>query len=209
MELLKQLLSAAKRCGMEQHPYPRNRDCQYSTMLKETMMKETMKRVDGFRFLPPGLAAWIRTYIPEEEFQGPIPWTPLSKPLNQATIALITSAGISLKSEPPFDMDRERQEPTWGDTSYREIPRDTTEEDITVNHLHINTNYIKQDLNVILPLRRMAEFERKGFIGRLADTAYSFYGFQWQKSDFLREAIEPMAQKMRGEAVDAVLLTPA
>ena len=40
------------------------------------------RRVDGFRFLPPGLAAWIRTYIPKEDFSGPIPWTPLRKPLS-------------------------------------------------------------------------------------------------------------------------------
>ena len=44
-------------------------------------MEKTAKKVDGFRFLPPGLAAWIQTYIPEEEFNGPIPWTPLAKPL--------------------------------------------------------------------------------------------------------------------------------
>jgi D-proline reductase (dithiol) PrdB len=172
-------------------------------------MKQTKKAVHGFRFLPPGLAAWIRTFIPKEEFQGFIPWTPLSKALNQATLALITSAGISLKSDPPFDMEREKQEPLWGDRSYREIPRDATEEDIDVNHLHINTNPIKEDMNVILPLKRMAEFEQEGMIGRLADTAYSYYGFQWQSTDFLKQAVEPMAKKMKVEGVDAVLLTPA
>jgi D-proline reductase (dithiol) PrdB len=172
-------------------------------------MKQTKKAVHGFRFLPPGLAAWIRTFISKEEFQGFIPWTPLSKALNQVTLALITSAGISLKSDPPFDMEREKQEPLWGNRSHREIPRDTTEEDIAVNHLHINTNPIKQDMNVILPLKRMAEFEQEGVIGRLADTAYSYYGFQWQSTDFLKQAIEPMAEKMKAEGVDAVLLTPA
>jgi hypothetical protein len=38
------------------------------------------KPVDGFRFLPPGLKAWVRTFIPEEDFNGYIPWTPISKP---------------------------------------------------------------------------------------------------------------------------------
>jgi D-proline reductase (dithiol) PrdB len=172
-------------------------------------MKQTKEAVDGFRFLPPGLAAWIRTFIPEEEFQGFIPWSPLLKTLNQATIALVTSAGISLKSDAPFDMEREKREPLWGDRSYREIPRNATEEDIAVNHLHINTAHIKQDINVILPLKRMAEFEEEGTIGHLADTAYSYYGFQWQSTEFLKEAIEPMAKKMKEEGADAVLLTPA
>lgn len=167
------------------------------------------KIVDGFRFLPPGLKAWIRTFIPEEDFQGPIPWTPLPKPLSRTTLGLVTSAGISLKSDPPFDMEREKGEPLWGDRSFRAIPRETTENEIEVNHLHINTGYIKQDMNVILPLTRMAEFEAEGIIGRLAARAYSFYGFQWQNDDFLKEAIEPISRQMRNDGVEAVLLTPA
>ena len=172
-------------------------------------MEKTAKKVDGFRFLPPGLAAWIQTYIPEEEFNGPIPWTPLAKPLSRTTLALVTSAGISLKKDQPFDMDREKREPTWGDPSFRAIPRETTEEEIDVNHLHINTDYIRQDINVMLPLNRMADFENEGIIGSLAPTAYSFYGFQWERTEFLTEAIEPMAAKMKTEGVEAVLLTPA
>lgn len=172
-------------------------------------MEQTDKIVDGFRFLPPALKAWVRTSIPEEEFKGPIPWTPISKPLSQTTLALVTSGGISLKSDPPFDMGREKREPLWGDRSFRMIPRGTTEKDIEVNHLHINTSYIKQDINVILPLARMAEFEQEKIIGRLAATAYSFYGFQWQNNDFLKEAIEPISRKMKLEEVEAVLLTPA
>jgi len=68
----------------------------------------------------------------------------MSKPLSRSTVALVTSAGISLKKDPPFDMEREKREPLWGDRSFREIPRDATEQDIDVNHLHINTTYIKQ-----------------------------------------------------------------
>jgi len=170
---------------------------------------EQMKMVDGFRFLPPGLKAWMKTFIPDEDFKGTIPWTPMSKPLNQTTLALVTSAGISLKTDPPFDMEREKKDPLWGDRSFRAIPRGTTEKEIDVNHLHINTNYAKQDINVILPLARMAEFEKEKIIGRLAPTAYSFYGFQWQNTDFLKEAIEPISKMMKDEKVEAVLLTPA
>jgi D-proline reductase (dithiol) PrdB len=172
-------------------------------------MKQGEKKVDGFRFLPPSLKAWIQTFIPDEEFQGSIPWTPLSKHLSGATISLVTSAGISLKTDPPFDMDREKREPLWGDRSYRVIPRGTTEKDIDVNHLHINTSYIKQDINVILPLTRMAEFEQEGMIGRLVPSSYSFYGFQWQNTEFLEESIKPISKKMKEEGVEAVLLTPA
>jgi len=36
-------------------------------------MEKERKVVDGFRFLPPGLKAWVRTFIPDEEFKGYIP----------------------------------------------------------------------------------------------------------------------------------------
>ena len=142
-------------------------------------------------------------------FEGLIPWTPLSKPLHAATVALVTSAGISRKSDKPFDMEREKREPNWGDPSYRAIPAGSTEADIEVNHLHINTDYIQQDINVMLPLQRMAEFEKEGVVGRLAPTAYSFYGFQWGRDEFLTEAFAPIARQMRKEGVDAALMTPA
>jgi D-proline reductase (dithiol) PrdB len=168
------------------------------------------KTVDGFRFLPPSLAAWIRRYhIPAMEFEGGIPWTPMAVPLTRATLALVTSAGVSLKTDPPFDMEREKREPLWGDRSFRAIPRGTTAAAVDVNHLHINTGYILQDINVMLPLARMAEFEQEGLIGRLAPTSYSFYGFQWKNTDFIEEAIAPMARRMQAEGVGAVLLTPA
>jgi D-proline reductase (dithiol) PrdB len=176
---------------------------------KEESMEQVQKTVDGFRFLPPSLKAWIRTFIPDEEFKGPIPWTPLEKPLSQTTISLVTSAGISLKTDSPFDMEREKREPVWGDRSYRTIPRGTTEKDIDVNHLHINTHYIKQDINVILPLGRFEEFEKERIIGRLAPTSYSFYGFQWKNTNFLEEAIKPISERMKREGVEAALLTPA
>jgi hypothetical protein len=172
-------------------------------------MEQRQKKVDGFRFMPPGLAAWIQTFIPHEEFSGPIPWTPLPRPLSEATVALVTSAGVSCKSDPPFDMQREMREPTWGDPTWRSIPRESTAADIDVNHLHINTDFIRQDLDVMLPLKRMAEFEAEGIIGRLAPTAYSFYGFQWQNQRFIDEGIRPMVPEMKAEAVEAVLLTPA
>ena len=172
-------------------------------------MDQPEKIVDGFRFLPPSLGAWIRSTIPSKDFNGDIPWTPVLKSLSQSTFALVTSAGISLKIDPPFDMQREKSEPTWGDPSYRMIPKRTLSADVDVNHLHINTEYILNDINVMLPLHRMEELSEEGVIGSLAPTAYSFYGFQWENRDFLNTAIAPMIDKMKSEAVDSVLLTPA
>lgn len=165
--------------------------------------------VDGFRFLPPSLRAWIRRSIPDGPFVGHIPWTPLKRPVRKATFCLVTSAGISLRTDRPFDTDREKREPTWGDPTHREIPQWATEEDIQVHHLHIKTDYILEDINVMLPLGRFREFEQEGIIGRLAPTSYSYYGFQLDPTRLLERTMPQIAAKMHQEGVEAVLLTPA
>ena len=111
--------------------------------------------------------------------------------------------------DPPFDVEREMREPAWGDPTSRQIPKTATEADIDVNHLHINTDYIKQDINVMLPLARFREFEQEGIIGRLAPTCYSYYGYQMDPKILLEETMPKVASKMQSEGVEAVLLTPA
>jgi D-proline reductase (dithiol) PrdB len=172
-------------------------------------MENTEKVVNGFTFMPPSLGAWIGKDIPAEPFSGDIPWTPLKKPVSETTFTLLTSAGISMKSDPPFDVEREKREPAWGDPSSRQIPSTATEDDIEVNHLHINTDYIKQDINVILPLKRFKEFENEGVIGRLAPNCYSYYGFQPDPAELIEQTMPVMAEQMLAEDVEAVLLTPA
>ncbi len=172
-------------------------------------MPDTGKVVDGFRFMPPSLKAWMTKDIPDEEYGGDIPWVRLKKPLKETTFTLMTSAGISSKTDPPFDVEREKREPAWGDPTSRQIPNTATEADIDVNHLHINTDYIKQDINVMLPLARFREFENDGIIGRLAPTSYSYYGFQLDPTVLLEETMPKVAAKMKAEGVEAVLLTPA
>jgi D-proline reductase (dithiol) PrdB len=171
-------------------------------------MTDENKVVDGFCFMPPSLSAWISKTIPEDEFKGEIPWTPLKKPLAETTFTLMTSSGINMKTDPAFDMERERQEPMWGDPTYRKIPKEATETDIDVNHLHVNTDYAKQDINVVLPIKRFREFETEGVIGALAPTAYSYYGYQMDPSVLLNETMPRVAADMHAEGVEAVLLTP-
>ncbi|HSS92718.1 MAG TPA: hypothetical protein VLR46_01880, partial [Candidatus Dormibacteraeota bacterium] len=76
--------------------------------------------VDSYRFLP-------RSFRPLYEGRGPFPgedapvWAPFEKRLAASRIALLTSAGLRLKSQPPFDVEREQDNPEWGDPSWRSI----------------------------------------------------------------------------------------
>jgi D-proline reductase (dithiol) PrdB len=83
------------------------------------------KSVDSFRFISGITRRMIKTWIGMEE-PRPIPWTPLTKPLSECTVALLSSAGIALKTDTPFDQERERRNPWWGDPTYRRLPKDAS-----------------------------------------------------------------------------------
>ena len=163
--------------------------------------------VDSFKWMPAGLAAMYQNMPAQRE--EPIPWTPLAKPLNRCRFALVTTAGMYVPGrEPPFDTEREEREPTWGDPSYRTIPRDTRQEEIGACHLHINNRDILADVNIVLPLERFRELEEAGEIGSLAPTHYSFMGFQLNTAEWRERYAPAVAERLRQEEVDAVLLTP-
>ena len=51
-------------------------------------------------------------------------------------------------------MERERRDPLWADQSFRTLPNWVTEKEVEVNHVHIETSYASQDINVALPVQR-------------------------------------------------------
>ena len=164
--------------------------------------------VDSFKYLPRSIAAYYQTLRVERA--DPIPWTQLSKPLNQCRFALVTTAGIYDKErEPPFDAEREKREPMWGDPTYRRIRRDAPQAQIGASHLHINNRDILADVNIVLPVNQFAELEAQGVIGSLAAVNYSFMGYQPNTSEWRERYAPEVAALMKDEAVDAVLLTPA
>ncbi len=140
--------------------------------------------------------------------RAPIPWARLRRPLTEATVALVSTAGLSVRTEPPFDTEGERRNPWWGDPSYRVIPRTVTEADIVVSHLHIETSYIQRDLEVALPLRLLAEAQAEGRIGRIAPSHYRFMGYLLDPTEFLERSVPAMLERMRAEAVDVALFVP-
>lgn len=165
--------------------------------------------VDSFKFLPRSFReGFARAAAPAEQ----MPWTPLRKPLREARLALVTTAGVwDTSTDASFDYEREQREPNWGDPSYRVIPREIAQANVGTGHLHINNTDLAADLDIALPVHRAAELERAGEIGALAPSAYSFMGFQGNSGDLTewRNVYGPeVAARMRAEGVDAVLLTP-
>ena len=77
--------------------------------------------VDSYKFVPLNWRAGMESAPMKTDTTV---WTGMTTPLSEATIALLTTAGLFLPaSQASYDMDRERREPTWGDPTYRVIPR--------------------------------------------------------------------------------------
>ncbi|HEY3312796.1 MAG TPA: glycine/sarcosine/betaine reductase selenoprotein B family protein [Anaerolineales bacterium] len=148
--------------------------------------------------------SWIKMAVP-----GLIPWTPLSRPLADCTVALVSSGGIAQKTDLPFDQESERKNPWWGDPTYRVIPRSVTEQDVEIYHLHINPNFARQDLNCLLPIQRLNELETERVIGKSAMLHYSYMGYILQPQTLLEESVPQIIRSLRDERVDIVVLVPA
>src|SRR5581483_961783 len=128
------------------------------------------------------------------------PWTPLAKPLRDARLALVTTAGMHVRGAAPF---------TGGHQGYRAIPADTPLANIMLSHTSIgfDRSDVQRDLNVAFPLDRMRELVAAGELGSLAGTHYAFLGAQRSYDGILRESGPEVARKLREDGVDVVFLT--
>lgn len=114
-----------------------------------------------------------------------------------------------MKDDQPFDQDGERQNPWWGDPSFRTIPRTATEKDLEIYHLHIKPDFARRDINCLLPIRRLEELEKNGEIGGVAETHYSIMGYLLQPGEMLERSIPTIIQQLQDEQVNVVILIPS
>ena len=135
-----------------------------------------------------------------------IPWTPLLKPVAESAVALVTTAGVHLKSQEPFNMD----DPD-GDPSFRAIPSDAQKQDVIITHKYYDHSAADRDINVVLPLDRMREFVAEKRIRGIAPFAYGFMGhIHGRHLRTLIEASGPeVARQIKRDGAEAVILTPA
>ncbi|MBI2080572.1 MAG: hypothetical protein HYT86_02425 [candidate division NC10 bacterium] len=160
--------------------------------------------VQAFKHLPWLGEAWARRY-PFLRVAG-IPWAPLRKPLAECRLALVTTAGVHLTNQPPFNM----VEPE-GDPTYRAFPVDTTRELLTITHDYYDHTAAERDLNVVLPLERVRELVGEGIVGGLTATCYSLMGhIDGRHVATLASRTAPeVAGRLMADGADVVLVAPA
>jgi D-proline reductase (dithiol) PrdB len=166
--------------------------------------------IDSYRFLDFATRQIIRAWVEREaRAPRPIPWAPLRKPLSACTVALLSTAGVARRDDRPFDLEGERRNPWWGDPTFREIPLGSTEADVDLHHLHIDRRFGRVDLDVVLPMRRLAELAGEGFVGRPAEVHYAIMGYQLRPEVLEQETAPALARLLAAREVDAVGLVPA
>jgi len=165
------------------------------------------KTVDSYRFIDRITRQVLKAWVAREPRRD-IPWTPLARPLGQARVAALSSAGVALTTDRPFDQEGERNNPWWGDPTHRLLPRTTTAADVGIYHLHINPRPAAEDLDCVLPLRRLLELEEAGVIGSSAPTHYSIMGFLLRTETLITDTMPQIIARMQAEEVDVALLVP-
>lgn len=129
------------------------------------------------------------------------PYVPLTKPLAECRLALVTTAGLHVRGDKLFGNN---------DQTYRVIPSSTPARDIVQSHTSIgfDRTAFMRDINVTFPIDRLWELVADGTIGGLSTSFYSFMGAQRNPKQIEEQTGPEVGRLLKDEGVDAVLLTP-
>jgi D-proline reductase (dithiol) PrdB len=136
---------------------------------------------------------------------GSVPWTPLQKPLKDSRLVLISTAGLILPDQEPFD-----KSIRGGDCSFREIPSDVDASALIDTHRSDLFDHfgVRQDPNLTFPIDRVQELEKKGRIGSVNRRHLSFMGSITTPKRLVKKTLPGVAHLLKTDAVDAALLIP-
>jgi glycine/betaine/sarcosine/D-proline reductase family selenoprotein B len=129
----------------------------------------------------------------------PIIWTPVTKPLSQMKIALVTGTGVHLKGDKRFTLSC--------DSSFRIIPGDAATADLTVSHGGYDNTDVLADINSMFPLDRLRELAKEGLIGGVAPCHIGFMGGGGDLKALANETGPAIAAFLKNEGVDAAIFT--
>jgi D-proline reductase (dithiol) PrdB len=158
-----------------------------------------------FGVVPVGTAfgRWISRAIALPQLRklavGKVPWAPLRKPISECKIALISTGGVHLRSDRPFNVN--------GDPTFRIIAKDTRADALAISHQAYDKTDALKDINLVFPIERLRELEAEHVIGQLADEHYGF-GLMGSARRLI-PAMKEVAGRISESGVDLALLVPA
>ena len=140
-------------------------------------------------------------------FQSEIPvaimpdivWTPITEPLAEMKIALVTGTGVHLKSDRRFNLTT--------DSSFRIIPEDTSTADLTVSHGGYDNSDVMADINSMFPLDPLRKLVEEGLIAGVAPRHIGFMGGGGDLKKLAEETGPAIAEILKRDGVDAAVFT--
>jgi D-proline reductase (dithiol) PrdB len=128
------------------------------------------------------------------------PFAPLSKPLTECRVGLVTSGGVYVKGQVAFHFK--------DDASYREIPRDVDYRDLRVTHFAYDLTDARADPNVVFPLATLRAIAQEGQVREVGPRAYSFVGGIYSARRVREELAPALADRLQQDEVDLAILVP-
>ena len=132
------------------------------------------------------------------------PFSPARRALPMLNLALISSAGAYIDGTDPFDT-----RAPGGDLSFREIPAEIRAEELRFAARGYNPAAVQSDINSLLPIGRLFEFESNGIIGQLNPVFWSCCGFIPDAARLVEEMVPRLVERVERYEVQAALLVPA
>lgn len=132
-----------------------------------------------------------------------VPFTPYTNELARATVALVSSAGVHRKDQPPFNTADE-----LGDLTFRIIGEDVAASDLMATHHHYDNSDANKDINVVFPIDPLRELVKEGFVGGVAREHIGFMGYSMQLKRMYEELAPQIAEEIdKKSRADVVVLT--
>jgi hypothetical protein len=160
----------------------------------------------------------IKAYTGKSKWQyQDWPFTPLRKPITDAKIGLMTTSGHFVEGDDPEpfgirDMSAQEAQDRISDFLREEpalsaIPIETPRTKLRLRHGGYDNRAAIKDFNTVLPLDRLGALRDAGFIGQIAENAYSFVGACAQRK-LVNETSPQWVEVIKRDGIDAMILVP-
>ena len=135
----------------------------------------------------------------------PVPWQPLSKPLAECRVGVVTSAGFVAPGQEPFDSSAR-----GGDYGFRTLSADVDVQSLIECHRSHSFDRagLEVDRGLAFPVERLRELATEGRIGAVSRQHLSFMGSITAPGRLIKHSAPEAAKVFVEEAVDVALLVP-
>jgi D-proline reductase (dithiol) PrdB len=128
-----------------------------------------------------------------------IPYTPNRRSLAETTIGLVTTAGVHLRDQEPFNPE--------GEKDFRVIPGDVDSAQLMITHPYYDHADADRDVNCVFPIDRLRELAAEGIIAGVGNINVGFMGTSPRLREVYEETAPAIADRVERSKADAVVLT--